>query len=85
VRRTVPRYFFHFVWPNDVFRDTTRVEFEGLVLAYWYQLDWYGKCVPIFPDAGNDWLIEIGDETGRKPLVVLPTSGPLFGCRAETA
>ena len=25
-----------------------------------------------FPDAGNDWLIEITDETDRKPLVVLP-------------
>ena len=25
-----------------------------------------------FPDAGVDWLIEIADETHRKPLVVLP-------------
>jgi len=31
-----------------------------------------------FPDARNDWLIEIADETERKPLVVLPPgAGPI--------
>ena len=80
---TVPRYFFHFVWPDDAFRDTKGLEFEGLVPAYWHAMGLVRRVRYDFPDAGNDWLIEIGDETGRKPLVVLPTSGPAFGRRPE--
>ena len=77
----MPRYFFHFVWPDDAFRDTKGLEFEGLVPAYWHAIGLVRRVRYDFPDAGNDWLIEIGDEAGRKPLVVLPMSGPSFGRR----
>jgi Domain of unknown function (DUF6894) len=30
----MPRYFFHFVWPDDAVRDTKGVELEGLEAAY---------------------------------------------------
>ena len=33
-----------------------------------------------FPDAGNDWLIDIADETDRKSLVVLP-AGMFYSSR----
>ena len=36
-----------------------------------------------FPDAGNDWLIDIADETDRKSLVVLP-AGMFYSSRQGT-
>jgi len=70
----MPRYFFHVIWPDDTYRDKQGVEFDGLKPAYWYAIGLVRRVRHEFPDAGNDWLIEIGDESGRKPLVVLPTS-----------
>ena len=84
VAKIMPRYFFHFVWPDDACRDSQGVEFDGLVPAYWHAIGLARRVRHEFPDAGNDWLIEIGDESGRKPLVVLPTGGPLFGRRTGT-
>ena len=68
----MPRYFFHFVWAEDAVKDEQGVELEGLSAAYWHAIDMVHRVRVRFPDAGNDWLIEIADETDRKPLVVLP-------------
>ncbi len=80
----MPRYFFHFVWGNDAVRDTEGVELEGLGTAYWHAMEMLHRVRVKFPDAGDDWLIEISDEAGRRPLVVLPASAPVFGRRRPT-
>ena len=68
----MPRYFFHFVWAEDAVKDEQGVELEGLSAAYWHAIDMVHRVRVKFPDADNDWIIEITDETDRKPLVVLP-------------
>jgi hypothetical protein len=80
----MPLYFFHFVWADDAVRDTKGVELEGLGAAYRHALGLVHRVRIRFPDAGDDWLIEIGDETGRKPLVILPARIPVFGRRRPT-
>ena len=68
----MPRYFFHFVWAEDAVKDEQGVELEGLSAAYWHAIDMVHRVRVRFPDADKDWIIEITDETDRKPLVVLP-------------
>ena len=77
----MPRYFFHFVWGNDAVRDTEGVELAGLGGAYLHAMEMLLRVRVNFPEAGDGWVIEISDEAGRKPLVVLPTSAPAFGRR----
>ena len=72
----MPRYFFHFVWPNDAVRDTKGVELEGLEAAYRHAIGLVHQMRVRFSDADNNWLVEISDETGGKPLVVLPSTVP---------
>jgi hypothetical protein len=72
----MPRYFFHFVWPNDAVRDTKGVELEGLEAAYRHAIGLVHQVHVRFSEADNNWLIEISDETGGKPLVVLPSTVP---------
>jgi hypothetical protein len=79
----MPRYFFHFVWGNDAARDTEGVELEGLRAAYLHALEMLHRVHVNFPEAGDDWVIEISDEAGRKPLVVLP--GERSSVRTPTA
>jgi hypothetical protein len=59
-RRIMPRYLFHFVWADDAVRDTKGVELDGLGRP----IGTLDRVRMRFPDAGDDWLIEIGDETG---------------------
>jgi hypothetical protein len=73
----MPRYFFHFVWPDDAVRDTKGVELEGLEAAYRHAIGLVHQVRVRFSDADNNWLIEISDEAGRKPLVVLPSIVPV--------
>jgi hypothetical protein len=61
---------------DDALRDSRGVEFDGLLLAYWHAIGMARRVRHEFPDAGNDWVIEIEDEAGRKPLVVLPPNAP---------
>jgi hypothetical protein len=79
----MPRYFFNFVWGDDAVRDTEGVELEGLGAAYLHAMEMLLRVRVNFPEAGDDWVIEIGDEAGRKPLVVLPASAPVFGRRGR--
>jgi hypothetical protein len=71
----MPRYFFHFVWPGDAVRDTKGVELEGLEAAYRHAIGLVHQVRARFSDADDDWLIEISDETGGKPLVNPPRWG----------
>ena len=68
----MPRYFFHFVWAEDAVKDEQGVELEGLSAAYWHAIDMVHRVRVKFPDAGNDWLIEIADETDGKSLLFFP-------------
>jgi Domain of unknown function (DUF6894) len=78
----MPRYYFHIVSPGNSVRDGRGVELPGLDAAHWhamhliYRLRAYGR------DAVEDWIIEISDETGATPLVVLPSSVPKLRLRA---
>jgi hypothetical protein len=72
----MPRYFFHFVWPDDAVRDTKGVELDGLAAAY-HHARWLVHQVRVrCSETEDDWLIEIIDETGEKRLVVLPSIVP---------
>jgi hypothetical protein len=75
-KEIVPRYFFHFVSPDHVVKDTHGIELTGLSAAHWHGLRLVHHMHVHFPDADDDWLIEISDETGRKPLVILPSTLP---------
>ena len=81
----MPRYFFHFAWRHDAARDTEGVELEGLGAAYLHAMEMLHRVRANFPEAGDDWVIEISDEAGQKPLVVLPASAPVFGRRRSRA
>lgn len=73
----MPRYFFHLVSPDHVVRDNDGLELDGLAAAHWRAVKLVHKMHVHLPDAGDDWRIEITDETGGKPLVVLPSSVPM--------
>jgi hypothetical protein len=70
----MPRYFFNFVWANEAVRDTEGAELEGLPAAYLRALEMLHRIRVNIPDPGDDWVIEIRDDAGGKPLVVLPFS-----------
>jgi uncharacterized protein DUF6894 len=80
----MPRYFFHFVWADDAVKGEEGVELEGLKAAYRHAVEMVHRVRVKFPEAGDEWLIEIADETDRRPLVVLPGSVPVFGRRRPT-
>jgi hypothetical protein len=74
----MPRYFFHFVWPDDVVRDTKGTELEGLSVAHRHAIGLVHQVRTSLSDVGDDWLIEIGDGGDGKPLVVLPSAVPVL-------
>jgi hypothetical protein len=70
----VPRYYFPFVWPDDVVRDTKGTELEGLSAAHRHAIGLVHQVRASLSDVGDSWLIEICDGGGGKPLVVLPST-----------
>lgn len=72
----MPRYYFHIVWPGNSVRDTHGVELAGLDAAHWHAMHLIYRLRAHSLDAVEDWVIEIGDENGAVPLVVLPSSVP---------
>jgi hypothetical protein len=74
---------FHSVAENNAARDTEGVELEGLAAAYLHAMEMLHRVRLNFPEPGDDWVIEISDEAGRRPLVVLPASAPVFGRRRQ--
>ena len=55
----MPHYFFHFVWADDAVKDEDGVELEGLKAAYRHAVEMVPRVRVKFPDAGDEWLIEI--------------------------
>jgi len=78
----MPRYYFHIVSPGNSVRDTRGVELAGLDAAHWHAMHLIYRLRAHSLDAVEDWVIEIGDEKGALPLVVLPSSVPKLSPRA---
>jgi hypothetical protein len=81
-RGIMPRYYFHIVSPGNSVRDTHGVELAGLDAAHWHAMHLIYRLRAQSRDAVEDWVIEIGDESGAIPLVVLPSSVPKLRPRA---
>ena len=68
----MPRYYFHVVSPRNPVRDAHGVELAGLDAAHWHAMHLVYRLREHAPETGEDWVIEVSDETGARPLVVLP-------------
>jgi hypothetical protein len=79
----MPRYYFHVVSPKNPVRDAYGVELAGLDAAHWHAMHLVYRLREHAPEAGEDWVIEVSDETGARPLVVLPRAVPML--RDQTA
>jgi hypothetical protein len=66
----LPRYFFSFIWPDDVLIDTTGVELEAFGAAHGYACSLVQKVRRRFPDADEDWWVEITDCAGKSTAVL---------------
>jgi hypothetical protein len=77
-RGIMPRYFFHLVSPTNPVRDTQGVVLTGLNAAHWHAVHLVYRLRTHAGEAGDDWVLEVGDESGAIPLVVLPWSVPLM-------
>jgi hypothetical protein len=76
----MPRYHFHFLWPDDAVFDQEGRELEGYEAAYRYACGLVRQVRRRFPAADEDWWIEISDATGT-PTTILPA----MVARANTA
>ena len=74
----MPRYYFHVVSPRNPVRDAHGVELAGLDAAHWHAMHLVYRLREHAPQTGEDWVIEVSDETGARPLVVLPASVPML-------
>ena len=72
----MPRYYFHFIWPDDAVRDTKGVELEGFTAAYRHACGLVQQVRIGFSDADEDWWIEVSDGVGGKRTLVLPAMVP---------
>ena len=68
----MPRYYFHFKWPDDAVRDTQGVELEDFTAAYRHACGLVHQVRIRFADANEDWWIEVSDDQNGKPTVILP-------------
>jgi Domain of unknown function (DUF6894) len=78
----MPRYYFHVVSAARSVRDTRGVELAGLDAAHWHAMHLIYRLRTHAQGAAEDWVVEIADETGAVPLVVLPSSVPTLRPRA---
>ena len=74
----MPRYYFHVVSPKNPVRDAYGVELAGLDAAHWHAMHLVYRLREHAPETGEDWVIEVSDETGARPLVVLPRAVPML-------
>ena len=71
----MPRYYFHFRWPDDAVFDKEGVEFGGFEAAYDRACGLVHQVRARFPAANEDWWIEVSTGTGT-PATVLPAMVP---------
>lgn len=81
----MPRYFFHIVSDTNPVRDARGVELSGLNAAHWHAMHLIYRLRTHAIEAGDDWVVEVSDESGARPLVVLPRSVPLMRHSAQPA
>lgn len=74
----MPRYFFHVKSPNNPVRDAYGVELTGLDAAHWHAMHLVYRLREYAGETGEDWVIQVSDETGAVPLVVLPRAVPML-------
>jgi hypothetical protein len=74
----MPRYYFHVVSTKNPVRDAHGVELAGLDAAHWHAMHLVYRLREHVAEAGEDWVIEVSDETGAVPLVVLPRAVPML-------
>ena len=74
----MPRYYFHVASPKNPVRDVYGVELAGLDAAHWHAMHLVYRLREHAPETGEDWVIEVSDETGARPLVVLPRAVPML-------
>ena len=74
----MPRYYFHVVSPRNPVRDAHGVELAGLDAAHWHAMHLVYRLREHAPETGEDWVVEVSDETGARPLVVLPHAVPML-------
>lgn len=74
----MPRYYFHVVSPRNPVHDGYGVELTGLDAAHWHAMRLVYRLREHAPETGEDWVIEVSDETGASPLVVLPRAVPML-------
>jgi uncharacterized protein DUF6894 len=72
----MPRYYFHFMWPDDAVRDTIGVELEGFSAAYQCACGLVHQVRIRFPGTDENWWIEVSDGINYKPIVILPAMVP---------
>jgi hypothetical protein len=71
----MPRYYFHFLWPDDAVFDKKGLELENYTAAYRHACAMVQQVRSRFPAADGDWWIEISDGDGA-PTTVLPAMVP---------
>jgi Domain of unknown function (DUF6894) len=71
----MPRYYFHFLSPDDAVLDKEGVELEGYEAAYDHACGLVHQVRIRFPASKENWWIEIGDGTGT-PATILPAMIP---------
>ena len=74
----MPRYFFHIVSRKNPVRDAYGVELAGLEAAHWHAMHLVYRLREHAGDVSEDWVIAVGDESGARPLVVLPRAVPML-------
>jgi hypothetical protein len=74
----MPRYYFHVVSRKNPVRDAYGVELAGLDAAHWHAMHLVYRLREHAGETGDDWVIEVGDEAGAVPLVVLPRAVPML-------
>ena len=74
----MPRYYFHVRSPKNPVRDTHGVELAGLDAAHWRAMHLVYRLREHEGETGEDWVIEVSDEAGAVPLVVLPSAVPML-------
>ena len=68
----MPRYYFHFMWPDDAVRDTKGVEMEDFTAAYRHACGLVHQVRIRFSNTDADWWIEVSDDANEKTTVILP-------------
>jgi hypothetical protein len=74
----VPRYFFHLKSAKTPVQDRCGVELSGLAATHWHATRLVYRLREHAAEAGEDWVVEVAEASGRVPLVLLPSSVPML-------